>query len=650
MKDVCDAYAVRMVPASGDPIEETGGALAAEETKVISFSDLAADTCYRPEISVSDSVGETEAVLAVVYSGELSVAKSRDADMSAMSPAIFVVSRGSSAAAIGYDLIVNYEITGTAGTYETPSGTVTIPAGESSVEVTVMPVFDGSATTSVDLSLQLSAGNYRIGESASATAQIIPAKLEATARYVGEKGDDANSGLTPGAPKLSVAAAIADLGEDGGTVYVMPGTVVQSSTAVIATPVDVIGLGVTPDEGWRLSGWLVNGVIVDGAVTSFTADEPKSLLPEFLPVDATHPVLYVAEDGSDENDGFDAEFPCATIAAALSTASKYENCRGCVWIAPGTYEAHMLEIKTPLEVRGSTGKPEDVVIHSDKGNAQVFLLKDGQILVSGVTVSGADMRVGEGEPYANAGDGFCILGGMVSNCVVRNCSARQTSTPLPMGGGVYLGTADSFMTHCIVSNCSALADADWCGICGGGVHVVNGAVENSLVVDCRIGKAEPACAKIVGGLYLAGGRAVNCSVLDCTGSQCGGIRVEGAAAATNCVAFACRKTLVVSDVLETTPSPWSGTAAGFVNCATDGDEAINETCKLIAESAFANYDGGDYCPLSGGPLVSAGIAVEGWEKDGPMTDLAGRPRVTGSRIDIGCYELANQPGLTILFR
>lgn len=1056
MKTACESYAVRMVPVSGEPIEVTGGAIDAEVGKTIVFSDLAADTCYSPEIEVSNSAGVTEVELAAVSTGDISVAGGRDADLSAMSPAVFVISRGSSDAAKGYDLIVNYTVDGTDGSYEIPSGVATIPAGESSVEVKVMPVFDETLTTPLDLTLTLSSGNYGIGEDDSATVQILPAKIEAGLRYVGEKGDDSNSGLTPGVPMATIAAAVADLGDTGGTICVMPGTVSQSATAVISAPVKVVGLGLTPDEtivsasksgfrlfeldnadaqvinltmanasvsfgsgdnggagafvkagvisncvvsscsarqsssarpygggvrmtgsnsllthsrivecttfidanwadatgagvhldggariehslvlscrinstnpdyekivggihvgknakavnctvigctgslcgginatsdaggvincvmyncqkilknavgdvetslspwkgtaakfdhcatdedteittgcyagltqaafsnykggdyspaygeilfdngaalescpavdlagnsrvqgnaidigcyegsaavlavagtpenygncsigwgsksglageqtvtvdatvitedgltratcaawnlyeadadgvfqkigggtgnsatftvpngagklewvftrefkmemldsvgrgnvtcdewvaenevfapvvspdeNWYLSGWLVNDVTVDGSVTSFTADGPKTFQPVFLPVGATRPVLYVAEDGSDENDGFDPDCPCATIKAALTTALKYTTLRGCIWISSGTYGTNKLEIKTPLEIRGTTGRPEDVIINSDKQNTQVFLLKNEQILVSGVTVSGADMWVGEGETYADSGGGFCVLNGTVSNCVVRNCSARQTSTPIPMGGGVYLGGTGAFMTHCIVSNCTSTADSDWCGLCGGGVHVVNGAIENSLVENCRIAKAEPNCDKIIGGLYVAGGRAVNCTVVNCTGSQCGGIRVESKAVATNCVVFGCKKTIMVgeegSKTLETTVSPYTGAAAGFVNCATDGEAAINETCKLIDATAFKDYAHGNFTPVIGGALYDAGVTPEGWDK---LVDLAGKRRVFHEIIDIGCYEAALPSGIVLIFR
>jgi hypothetical protein len=88
-------------------------------------------------------------------------------------------------------------------------------------------------------------------------------------------------------------------------------------------------------------------------------------------------------------------------------------------------------------------------------------------------------------------------------------------------------------------------------------------------------------------------------------------------------------------------APRTGTAANFVNCATDGAEAINETCVLLGDSAevFNDYASGDYTPKAGGPLVNKGANYEGMAS----VDLAGNPRKIGSKIDIGCYELRSTP-------
>lgn len=125
-----------------------------------------------------------------------------------------------------------------------------------------------------------------------------------------------------------------------------------------------------------------------------------------------------------------------------------------------------------------------------------------------------------------------------------------------------------------------------------------------------------------------------------------GIHQLGDAVVKNTVSFDNMKT--VEEV--TTVVPYSGTVVNFVNCATDGDAAINESCKLITSAAFKDYANGDYRPAGGGALVNAGVTPDGWAG---ITDVAGKKRVVGSAIDIGAYELqapSQLKGVLIIYR
>lgn len=77
------------------------------------------------------------------------------------------------------------------------------------------------------------------------------------------------------------------------------------------------------------------------------------------------------------------------------------------------------------------------------------------------------------------------------------------------------------------------------------------------------------------------------------------------------------------------------------------DEPIAGTeCVKISASDFKDYANGDYLPVLNGALYNAGVEIVG----APQTDLAGKPRVVGGHVDIGCYEMQQKPGLTILIR
>ena len=58
-----------------------------------------------------------------------------------------------------------------------------------------------------------------------------------------------------------------------------------------------------------------------------------------------------------------------------------------------------------------------------------------------------------------------------------------------------------------------------------------------------------------------------------------------------------------------------------------------------------DYEKGDFRPKTGGALTNRGVLPD----NVPATDLAGRPRVVGKAIDIGCYE-GNAAGLMLLIR
>ncbi len=161
----------------------------------------------------------------------------------------------------------------------------------------------------------------------------------------------------------------------------------------------------------------------------------------------------------------------------------------------------------------------------------------------------------------------------------------------------------------------------------------------------------------------SGSSVVNCTIAACVmpNPTSTGLNVDGTSAATNCVVYGVVATVpqyeyidnldgsVTTNQLESLhpAAPWSGTAANFVNCATDGAEAINKTCVLLDDSAevFTDCTRGDYTPKTGGPLVGKGANYEGMAS----VDLAGNPRKIGSKIDIGCYE-GDGLGMIILVR
>ena len=100
---------------------------------------------------------------------------------------------------------------------------------------------------------------------------------------------------------------------------------------------------------------------------------------------------------------------------------------------------------------------------------------------------------------------------------------------------------------------------------------------------------------------------------------------------------------------EKVPRRWDGTAASFVNSATDDAAPINDSCfvgTLEKNSLFADYEAGVLTP--GAVTKNKGAIIEG--VDVPSVDLLGNPRVQQTAIDIGCYEVQPAKGISVIIR
>ena len=145
-------------------------------------ANLAADTAYAFS-AYGKNANDTEVVKAggIFYNGDISVTKISDANEAGLVPGVFRISRADSS----YDLPVTYTVGGTAvadQSYVALSGTATIPAGETYVDVAVTPLNDPSVTENASVVLSLASGLYGISASAGAATMTI-ANLDAPAGF-----------------------------------------------------------------------------------------------------------------------------------------------------------------------------------------------------------------------------------------------------------------------------------------------------------------------------------------------------------------------------------------------------------------------------------------------------------------------------------
>lgn len=136
-------------------------------------ANLAADTTHAFAAYGKNANGtEVVAKGGVFYNGDISIAKISDANENGLVTGVFRISRADTA----HDLTVTYTVGGsaTAGqTYGTLSGTATIPAGSSSVDVEVVPLIDAQTTSDTTVTVTLTSGLYGVDAQASSAELTV---------------------------------------------------------------------------------------------------------------------------------------------------------------------------------------------------------------------------------------------------------------------------------------------------------------------------------------------------------------------------------------------------------------------------------------------------------------------------------------------
>ena len=354
-------------------------------------------------------------------------------------------------------------------------------------------------------------------------------------------------------------------------------------------------------------------------------------------------VRYVATTGDDANHGGTPELPKKTIAAAVASLEDIAQTMPCtVHVAPGLYPFQSeLSIEGAIRIIGEGDTVSSVVVSNAQasGNSyqhqRLFVINHAEALVANLT-----MQKGEGYGDQDGGNFYIgSAGGMVSNCFVEAGYARDNAQAA--GGWLEAGV----VTHTVFrKNYSNSASVNWEGN-RAGLLQLNGQAraENCLFTENNQTKAVT-LINLVGSSVMR-----NCTIVDSglsvTNEYCkewSALRIASGATVQNVVIAGVTNTVDGSAVLPTR------TVAKFANGAVDGD--ISElafpegTITGTASSFFKDYANGDYTPA--GPLVNKGANYEGMAS----VDLAGKKRLNGSKIDIGCYESQKTSGFFIVVR
>lgn len=225
--------------------------------------------------------------------------------------------------------------------------------------------------------------------------------------------------------------------------------------------------------------------------------------------------------------------------------------------------------------------------------------------------------------------------GSLSDCTFRDCYSSS-------GGALY--TIGGQVSGIDVTYCRALN--------GGGISIFEGSVvTHAKVWDCYADAEEYGAdmGGTGGGIYVSGGTALGCVVYNNTSFIGGGICLRSGNA-VNCTVQHNATRKGTTAVVNIDEWPESGALAGAVNCLSASDA---EASNFIAPSAFAGradtdakraaLASADWNLSAGSRYIDAGSNTSSMQEP---TDMAGNPRVMGSRIDVGAYEYTNEAAPT----
>ena len=277
-----------------------------------------------------------------------------------------------------------------------------------------------------------------------------------------------------------------------------------------------------------------------------------------------------------------------------------------------------LEVTKDLKIIGE-GYGSTTIRRASTTSFGVVLVNNANAELRGVTVTG-----GAG---TEAGFGVKIgaNGGTVAECrITRNFAGGYNMR----GAGVSLESPSAkLLRSIVVANTNLYGGVGNNTDYGGGVYATAGLVENCLIVSNLALRG--------GGVCLEGAAKVrNCTV---SGNKAtvrgGGIYVNTTSAGTAVLNCLFADDIADNDGGDGKPEWYvenSGARAFFSHCAFKGVKAVPGDSSAVSHP----FEPDSF------ELQLSSTAVNGGLDDGalPEVDFAGRPRVSGKAVDIGCYE------------
>ena len=306
----------------------------------------------------------------------------------------------------------------------------------------------------------------------------------------------------------------------------------------------------------------------------------KSIVPTLIisvafAATATATDYYVATDGNDGNDGLSAASAFATIDTAITTATASDT----IYVSAGTYSTTtQWGPNLTAKLIGIGATRDDVVIQST-GTYRTLRMAANSWLEK-VTV------IGEGTYKADKGGAIEMSGGTVTNCVIRDGTAKNGSANTE-GGNLYV-SGSSLVVDCVISGGHATKR-------GGNVYLDAGSIRNCTITG---GISD----NVGGNVYQYNGTLANCMIIDGTAVNDGGnVRMNGGGSMEDCVIAGGTNTA-------------SGDKKG-ANVYMDSSAKMSR-CRLTG-GVHTAYNGGSLCVYSSSARVEDCL-VEGSECGGVL--------------------------------
>lgn len=460
---------------------------------------------------------------------------------------------------------------------------------------------------------------------ASFTTKGAPVLGTATATADGETASFSVALATAAMENTLATSVSVFYGTDGETWTELPlGSASEAQT--FSGTVQSLGYGVTCQWYAQATATMAGGRVLSAQtdIASFTTLYNGDMYVDAAAQSATAPYSTTATAAPD-------------IATALALAAD----GATIHVAPGLYPFQSeLSIEGAIRIIGEGDTVSSVVVSNAhessnaRQNQRVFVINNADALIANLT-----MQKGEGYQKQDGGN-FYIgkAGGMVSNCVVEAGSVRDNARAA--GGWLEAG----LVTHTVFrGNKSTTASGSWADN-RAGVLQLNGSARAENCLFTENSQDKPVTLINVSGTSVMRNCTIVNSGLQVTNAHCtswSALNISSGATVQNVVIAGVTNTVDGAAVLPT------GSVTKFANGAVDGD--ISElafpegTITGTAASFFKDYANGNYTPA--GPLVNKGANYEGMAS----VDLAGKKRLNGSKIDIGCYETSSS-ALTIVLR